>query len=162
MKRFEDPFIGKPNTNWVIRIASPMGQIKSSILYSELGAIWDATLCNNQAWTWPSTGDLLVWVLAEDVLDDHDGLLHHIVDLGLDEVQQGAHTALRWLLTDRQMLSAKHRAGQRDPTKIGIIQAFNIYGDSHLAWSSQAWKSPNISKTYILHMLHSKPMTHIH
>lgn len=40
-------------------------------------------------------GHLLVGVFAEDVPDDHDGLLHHIVDLGLDEVQQGAHTALR-------------------------------------------------------------------
>lgn len=37
-------------------------------------------------------GNLLVWVLAEDVLDDHNGLLHHIVDLGLNEVQQCADT----------------------------------------------------------------------
>lgn len=36
----------------------------------------------------------LVGVLAEDVLDDNDGLLHHIVDFGLDEVEQGADTAL--------------------------------------------------------------------
>lgn len=40
----------------------------------------------------------LVGVLAEDVLDDDDGLLHHVVDLGLDEVQQGADAALRRLL----------------------------------------------------------------
>ena len=37
---------------------------------------------------------LLVGVLAEDVPDDHYSLLDHIVDLGLDQVQQGAHTAL--------------------------------------------------------------------
>lgn len=29
---------------------------------------------------------VLVRVLAEDVSDDHNGLLDHIVDLGLDEV----------------------------------------------------------------------------
>ena len=40
-------------------------------------------------------GDLLVGVLAEDVLDDDDGLLDHVVDLGLDEVQQRADAALR-------------------------------------------------------------------
>lgn len=43
----------------------------------------------------------LVGVLAEDVLDDDDGLLHHVVDLGLDEVQQRAHTALCRLLGGR-------------------------------------------------------------
>lgn len=31
-------------------------------------------------------GNLLVGVLAENVLDDHNGLLHHIINLGLDEV----------------------------------------------------------------------------
>lgn len=36
----------------------------------------------------------LVRVLAEDVLDDDYGLLHHIVDFGLDEVEQGADAAL--------------------------------------------------------------------
>lgn len=46
----------------------------------------------------PENPHALVGVLAEDVLDDHDGLLHHVVDLGLDEVQQGAHTALCRLL----------------------------------------------------------------
>ena len=37
---------------------------------------------------------VLVEALPEDVLDDHDGLLHHIVDLGSDEVEQGGHAAL--------------------------------------------------------------------
>lgn len=49
----------------------------------------------------PSTGrggHLLVGVLAEDVLDDHDGFLNHVVDLGLDEIKQRAHTALCRLL----------------------------------------------------------------
>ena len=41
---------------------------------------------------------VLVGILAEDVPNDHDGLLHHVVDLGLDEVQQRAHAALRRLL----------------------------------------------------------------
>lgn len=41
-----------------------------------------------------SGGNSLVWVLAEDVLDDDNGLLHHIVDLGLDEIQQSTDTAL--------------------------------------------------------------------
>lgn len=53
-------------------------------------------------------GHLLVGVFAEDVPDDHDGLLHHIVDLGLDEVQQGAHTALSRLLTERQQEQSQH------------------------------------------------------
>jgi len=43
-------------------------------------------------------GDVLVRVLAEDVPDDHDGLLDHVVDLGLDQVQQGADAALSGLL----------------------------------------------------------------
>lgn len=37
---------------------------------------------------------ILVGVLAEDVPDDHNSLLNHVVDLGLDQVQQGADTAL--------------------------------------------------------------------
>lgn len=41
---------------------------------------------------------LLVGVLAEDVLNDHNGFLDHIVDLGLDEIKQCAHTALCRLL----------------------------------------------------------------
>ena len=41
---------------------------------------------------------VLVGILAEDVPNDHDGLLNHIVDLGLDEVQQRADAALRGLL----------------------------------------------------------------
>ena len=45
-----------------------------------------------------SSGHALVGVLAEDVLDDHDGLLNHVVDLGLDEVEQRAHAALGGLL----------------------------------------------------------------
>jgi len=40
----------------------------------------------------------LVGVFAEDVPDDHNGLLHNIIDFGLDEVQQGANTTLSWLL----------------------------------------------------------------
>lgn len=48
-------------------------------------------------------GHVLVGVLAEDVLDDHDGFLHHIVDLGLDEIQQRAHTALCRLLWGEEM-----------------------------------------------------------
>lgn len=43
-------------------------------------------------------GDSLVGVLAEDVPDDNNGLLDDIVDLGLNEVKQGAHTALGRLL----------------------------------------------------------------
>lgn len=39
-------------------------------------------------------GNILVWVLAKDISDDHDGLLNHIVHLCLDEVEQGADTAL--------------------------------------------------------------------
>lgn len=41
-----------------------------------------------------SVGNLLVGVLAEDVPNDHNGLLDHVVDLGLDQVQQSADTAL--------------------------------------------------------------------
>lgn len=37
---------------------------------------------------------VLVGVLAEDVPDDYNGLLNHVVDLGLDQVQQGADTTL--------------------------------------------------------------------
>lgn len=43
--------------------------------------------------------NLLVGVLAEDVPDDHNSLLNHIVDLSLDQVQQSADTALGRLLT---------------------------------------------------------------
>lgn len=53
-------------------------------------------------------GHVLVGIFAEDVPDDHDGLLHHIVDLGLDEVQQGAHTALSRLLRRRQQEQSQH------------------------------------------------------
>lgn len=42
--------------------------------------------------------NLLVGVLAEDVPDDHNSLLNHIVDLSLDQVQQSADTALCRLL----------------------------------------------------------------
>lgn len=42
--------------------------------------------------------DWLVGVFAEDIPDDHNGLLHNIIDFGLDEVQQGANTTLSWLL----------------------------------------------------------------
>lgn len=38
--------------------------------------------------------NLLIGVLAEDVLDDHNGFLHHIIDLGLNEVKQCADTTL--------------------------------------------------------------------
>lgn len=41
-----------------------------------------------------SVGNVLVGVLAEDVSDDYNSLLNHVVDLGLDQVQQGADTAL--------------------------------------------------------------------
>lgn len=41
-----------------------------------------------------SVGNILVGVLAEDVSDDYNSLLNHVVDLGLDQVQQGADTAL--------------------------------------------------------------------
>lgn len=43
---------------------------------------------------------LLVGIFAEYVFDDHNGLLNHVVDLGLDQVEQGADTALRWLLEE--------------------------------------------------------------
>merc|ERR1719494_1505970 len=43
-------------------------------------------------------GLVLVGVLAEDVLDHHHRLLHHVVDLGLDQVKQGGHTPLSTLL----------------------------------------------------------------
>lgn len=52
---------------------------------------------------------LLVRVLAENVLDDHDGLLHHVVDLGLNEVQQGADAALGRLLK-HTALTHQHRS----------------------------------------------------
>lgn len=39
--------------------------------------------------------DILVRVLAEDVLDHNNGFLYHIVDFGLDEIKQGADAALR-------------------------------------------------------------------
>lgn len=45
-----------------------------------------------------SMRNLLVGVLAEDVPDDHNSLLNHIVDLSLDQVQQSADTALGRLL----------------------------------------------------------------
>lgn len=38
--------------------------------------------------------NVLVGVFAEDVLDDNYGLLHHIIDLGLYEIQQCADAAL--------------------------------------------------------------------
>lgn len=47
-------------------------------------------------------GHILVRVLAEDVLDDHNGFLDHVVDLGLDEVEQRAHTALCRLLWEEE------------------------------------------------------------
>lgn len=50
---------------------------------------------------------VLVRVLAEDVLDDHDGFLDHIVDLGLDEVEQSAHTALCRLLCGERRVWAR-------------------------------------------------------
>lgn len=45
---------------------------------------------------------VLVGVLAEDVLNDHNGFLDHIVDLGLDEIKQCAHTALCRLLCGKK------------------------------------------------------------
>ena len=42
-----------------------------------------------KAFKWPHSWlwwDSLIRVLSEDVLDDNNGLLYHIVDLGLDEV----------------------------------------------------------------------------
>ena len=39
-----------------------------------------------------------VGVLAEDVLDDDDGLLDHVVDLRLDQLDKGRHTLLGGLL----------------------------------------------------------------
>ena len=39
-----------------------------------------------------------VGVLAEDVLDDDDGLLHNVVDLGLDKVEEHLDAALGSLL----------------------------------------------------------------
>ena len=41
-----------------------------------------------------STPTLPVRVSSEDVLDDNDSLLNHIVDLGLDELQQHIDAAL--------------------------------------------------------------------
>lgn len=38
---------------------------------------------------------LLVRILAENVPDDHNSLLNHVVDLSLDQVQQSADAALR-------------------------------------------------------------------
>lgn len=46
----------------------------------------------------PGLQHLLVGILPEDVPDDHNGLLDNVVDLGLDEIQQGAHAALCGLL----------------------------------------------------------------
>lgn len=45
---------------------------------------------------------VLVGVLAEDVLNDHNGFLDHIVDLGLDEIKQCAHAALCRLLCGKK------------------------------------------------------------
>lgn len=45
-----------------------------------------------------SGGHILVGILAKDVLDDHNGFLDHIVDLGLDEIEQCAHTTFCRLL----------------------------------------------------------------
>ena len=39
-------------------------------------------------------GLVFVWVLPEDVLDDHHRLLDDVVDLGLDQAEQGRHAAL--------------------------------------------------------------------
>jgi hypothetical protein len=52
------------------------------------------------------SGHLLVGVLAEDVLNDHNGFLNHIVDLGLDEIKQCAHTALCRLLWEKEAVWA--------------------------------------------------------
>lgn len=51
------------------------------------------------------SGHLLVGVLAEDVFNDHNGFLDHIVDLGLDEIKQCAHTALCRLLCGKKRQS---------------------------------------------------------
>ena len=50
---------------------------------------------------------VLVGVLAEDVLDDHDGFLDHVVDLGLDEIEQRAHAALGRLLCGKRRVWAR-------------------------------------------------------
>lgn len=59
-------------------------------------------------------GNALVWVLAENVPDDHNGLLDHIVDLGLDQVQQGADAALSRLLGEEHDVS--HRIKKKTHT----------------------------------------------
>lgn len=47
-------------------------------------------------------------------LDDNDGLLHHVVDLGLDKVQQRADTALCGLLhLDGTATNGTHRLAHK-------------------------------------------------
>ena len=42
-----------------------------------------------------NNGLIIVGILSEDVFDDHHCLLHHIVGLGLNEIQQGGNTSLQ-------------------------------------------------------------------
>lgn len=55
-----------------------------------------------------SVCSVLVGVLAEDVPDDHNGLLHHVVDLCLDQVQQSADTTLGRLLAKKKTAMTCH------------------------------------------------------
>lgn len=54
-----------------------------------------------------AASNILVWVLAENVPDDHNSLLDHIVDLGLNQVQQGADAALSRLLKQKDSVSQR-------------------------------------------------------
>ena len=81
---------------------------------------------NSRALTGRSSGHALVGVLAEDVLDDHDGLLNHVVDLGLDEVEQRAHAALGGLLC------RERRAWARPPHTLNANTLLDCGSDSSL------------------------------
>ena len=57
---------------------------------------------------------LVARVLPEDVLDHHDGLLHHVVHLAADEVQQRVDALLRRRLDlDGHLPDGAHRAAHK-------------------------------------------------
>lgn len=68
--------------------------------------------------------DWLVGVFAEDVPDDHNGLLHNIIDFGLDEVQQGANTTLSWLLYTKIQEKTQSRLLIATIKLITVLQLF--------------------------------------